>query len=131
MPISYRIDKARRLVLCVGTGVLTDADAVSNHRLVAADSDFDPTYDELLDFREVETMVVTASLPQTIAADHIWAEGVKRAFVAPSDLTFGMTRMYEMLADDKPGNVRVFRDMEDALSWLELGDDGDSRAAEA
>ena len=42
----------------------------------------------------------------------------KLAVIAPRDLLFGMARMYEMLRDDSPVEVRVFRERDEAESWL-------------
>ena len=44
----------------------------------------------------------------------------KLAIIAPRDLLFGMARMYEILRDGSPVEVRVFRDRDEARSWLGL-----------
>jgi hypothetical protein len=45
------------------------------------------------------------------------------AVLAPSDVTFGLARMFAMLVDSRSGEVRVFRDEEPARTWL-CGDAG-------
>ena len=40
------------------------------------------------------------------------------AVVCPHDVTFGIARMFESLAEVNGQNMRVFREKEDALSWL-------------
>ena len=48
----------------------------------------------------------------------------KTAFAAPSDVDFGISRMYESFArmDGFPWEVRTFRSMNEALRWLGEGD---------
>lgn len=43
----------------------------------------------------------------------------RRAVVVPSDLGFGMARMYEMLRT-KGGAPRVFRDYDEAVRWVTM-----------
>ena len=48
--------------------------------------------------------------------------GMRRTvFVVPTDLGFGMARMYEMLSEARGGGMRVFRDYDEARRWVELG----------
>ena len=47
-------------------------------------------------------------------------EKARRAIVTEQDIIFGMSRMYETIRDSKSGQVRVYRDMEEALHWLGL-----------
>ncbi|MEM7468990.1 MAG: hypothetical protein AAF387_19190 [Pseudomonadota bacterium] len=41
------------------------------------------------------------------------------AIVAPSDLTFGLSRMYASRGDSLPQSMQVFRDIADAEAWLQ------------
>jgi len=38
--------------------------------------------------------------------------------VASDDIHFGLSRMYEMMTDEMPQGVHVFRSMADAEQWL-------------
>ena len=49
-----------------------------------------------------------------------------RAFVAPDDALFGMTRMYQMLTDAEE-RVHVARTEDAALAWLAERRAGDAR----
>lgn len=40
------------------------------------------------------------------------------AIVADKDLTYGLSRMYEMMSDDVPTIIHIFRDIDDAKKWL-------------
>lgn len=47
--------------------------------------------------------------------------GGKTAIIAPKDLVFGISRMYEILAEanDHAVIIRTFRSREEALNWLQ------------
>ncbi|MBW1883985.1 MAG: hypothetical protein JRG89_16360 [Deltaproteobacteria bacterium] len=49
--------------------------------------------------------------------------GSKLALVATRDLFFGFSRMYEILRDESPVEVGVFRSLPEAVQWLDLPDD--------
>ena len=42
----------------------------------------------------------------------------RHAVIAPHDLTFGIARMYQMLAEDTRPNVAVVRSMEEARKFV-------------
>lgn len=44
---------------------------------------------------------------------------VRSAIVAPRPILFGMARMFQMLNDHPRIWIQVFRNMEDAMAWLE------------
>ena len=47
-------------------------------------------------------------------------EGGKTALVAPTDLGYGLSRMFQIMADteDFPFNINVFRTLKEANQWL-------------
>ena len=44
---------------------------------------------------------------------------IRIAIIAPNDLTFGMSRVYEAYADDTGFDIKVFRNSNDAKLWIE------------
>jgi hypothetical protein len=42
----------------------------------------------------------------------------KIAIVASTDLSFGMSRMYEVFSGNLPQTIMVFRNLEEAEQWL-------------
>lgn len=40
------------------------------------------------------------------------------AVVAPNDLEFGLSRMWQILSDETPWEIRVFRGGEEARMWI-------------
>ncbi len=122
MPVSYRIDKPLWLVFTTAEGVLTVQDILTHQHRLRDDPDFGPSYDQLIDLRDVIEFSVSGAEMRTISAHHLFNERSRRAIVAEAKITFGMARMYQMLRETygKPDVVRVFRDMAEARRWLGL-----------
>ncbi len=122
MPISYRIDKQRRLVLTTATGVLTEEELLDHKRALIVDPEFEPGMRELTDVRTIERLSVTAAGVRKMVAldqDHTDRLGDYRlAIVAPTDASFGTARMYQMLTEANVQSIGVFRNMEEAEQWL-------------
>lgn len=124
MPVQVRVDETRGLVELVFAGELTDAEfkETANRYLLEP---FAALPLGLFDLSDVTVMDVSAESVRDVArrvalhVDPRLEEG-KLAIVAPRDLLFGMARMYEMLRNDSPVEVRVFREREEAESWLGL-----------
>ncbi|MCK6474306.1 MAG: hypothetical protein L6R28_21520 [Planctomycetes bacterium] len=125
MPIEYRIEHERRLVIATGSGSVTHMDIMTYQRACWTRGDVQG-YDELVDFtavrelgpssvesvREIAEVAVTMDPPEG---------GSKFAIVAPDDLAFALGRMYEVYREMVPGSkkeVAVFHTLEEAFAWL-------------
>jgi hypothetical protein len=119
MPVTYKIDKERRLVSSKAYGVVTREEILDHQRSLAADPDFSPTFSHIADFTSTTKLEVSAADVQTFAVRNIFAPTVRRAIVVADREAFGLARMFEILRDAKgeQGN-RVFLNMEDALKWI-------------
>ena len=125
MPLTYRIDPARRLVLTHATGVLTDADLLAHKERLVRDPAFDPGMWQLSDIRNIERLDVTAVGVQAMV-DHDNSNAARRrghrlALVVPADEAFGMARMYQLMHHSEEENIGVFRTMGEAEAWLARG----------
>lgn len=122
MPISYRIDPERRLVVTTASGILTDDDILELKRRLAADPEFKADMRELSDVRAVtDLQVSTDGVRRMVAMDESPSSAPdkhKLAIVAGSDATFGMARMYQMFTQSNLPHVAVFRDYDKARQWL-------------
>ena len=122
MPASYRIDKSLGMVFTTAEGVLTGQEILTHDGKLGEDPGSDPSYDQLIDLRDVIEFAVSVTEMRAISTDHLFNEKSRRAIVAEKDEIFGMSRMYQILreAHEKPDEVRVFRAMEEARRWLGL-----------
>jgi hypothetical protein len=75
-----------------------------------------------MDLRQAHGQNVTSAGVRALAARPlVLSLASRRAVVVPSDLGYGMARMYEILGDKRGGATRVFRDYGDARRWVETG----------
>lgn len=98
---------------------------VTFYRAVAADPEVEPGFSELADLRECTDAPITAAgmrRVQEIAEAFLASAGqvMRCSVVAPDDLTFGVTRMYEMWGGETAEAVHVFRAPGPAMEWLGL-----------
>jgi len=132
VPIVVEIDQTRRVRYASARGVLTDADVLEGYAAVLAAPAYDPALDMVFDCSGVEWLAVAPSTIRRIAelvalADRAIPQGVhpRAAIVAPTDVVFGMARMYQARREsqDTPRQYFVCRTMPEARSWLGLTED--------
>ncbi len=131
MPITARVDHARRLVVARASGILIDEEVFGYQRDIWSRADV-AGYDELIDMTAVEDVAVpsakrvrelaalSASMDRPSRAEH--REGKSRfAIVAPKDFAHAIGTMYEIFRQMDPSStkqVAVFRTMSEALGFL-------------
>jgi hypothetical protein len=125
MPAEYSIDPQRKLVTCSVWGVLTGDELTRHYEEIRADPRFESTYAQLADLSRTERIAMDRTTVRSEAQIPVFSSESRRAFVAPTDAQFGMARMFGMYAEDVGQNVRVFRDMDSALEWLQDWPTGD------
>ncbi len=119
MPVSYEIDKAKRLVVCIATGVCTADDILGFHEEVVKDRDFDPSFSQLVDGTGITSTDITPSRMRILAERSPFLLTSRRAFVAESQLGFALARVYEIVRGLKGDRqIRVFRNRTAALDWV-------------
>jgi hypothetical protein len=121
MPADFYIDVTRRTVFSRGYDRIDYAACCDHMERLLGSADFNPEFNQLLDFRLVKEIVVSSEEIVMLAARTVFSPRSNRAFVVVSDLHFGLARMfgsYRECAGDQ--GIRLFRDMESALAWLAL-----------
>lgn len=121
MPMSYEIDDQRSLVYCRTWGRLTNEELRDHYHALRADPRFDPSYRQLGDLRDVNLDLLDPVVVREVASARVFAPGVRRALVAPSDHAYGLSRIFAAYADTGLQEVKVFRDMATAERWLSGG----------
>ena len=119
MPIEHDVDHATHRVIVTARGDLRLEDIAALYTELADLQCLG--YAQRFDARRA-TMVLSAedvrrlvSLTARLRADH----GQSRtAFIAESDVSFGMARMYGTLAAETDSGFMVYRTIEDGDSWL-------------
>lgn len=118
MPVSFQIDKARRLVTSTASGFLTATDVLAHQRKLLGDPNFDPTCSQIVDCTGVTGIDLSAEDVRTVAATTIFSAHSRRAVVVNTDEQYGFARMFKMLREaEGEYGIQVFRDRVEALRW--------------
>ena len=120
MPASYVIDKQRRLVVTTGTGVVTFEECKQHQDLLIADPEFDPTYNQLMDFSLATRVKLDESNVGFLVVRHVFTRPSRRALVSTDAQLIDLMRKAAELRKQFFGDedVQFFSNREDALRWL-------------
>jgi hypothetical protein len=126
MPIEFWTSLERDLVLAKWFGAVTVRDFREAFSRYLMDANYRPGRTELSDFTNVTDF--DADFPSIWAALNMVNNQVpgqkvrtRTLFVAPGDLMFGLTRIYQTLAENADGiSVEIYRTERDALAVLGL-----------
>jgi hypothetical protein len=122
MEVQRTIDRAARLVMLTVSGDLGDAELLRIGDELAQAPEIEPEFSLLIDLRQAHGEKVTsAGVYRIVERALVLSPTSRRAVVVPTDLGFGMARMYEMLRTNRGGGPRVFRDYEEARRWVTSG----------
>jgi hypothetical protein len=122
MEVERTIDPAARVVTLTVIGDLGDAELMSLADVLAETPDLEPDFSLLIDLRQAHGEKVTsAGVYRLVERPLVLSPASRRAVVVPTNLGFGMARMYETLRSNRGGGARVFRDYEEARRWVTAG----------
>lgn len=108
--------------LWVGRGAIVGRDLIARNEYILRNKTYEGVRWLLIDQSATTSIDLSAEEVQTIRhQDDMLAAVLPElvtAVVVPSDLAFGMTRMWEMLTERPGWSVRAFRTRTDAEAWL-------------
>ena len=126
MPIQYRILPTQYLVQVRAYDVLTEQEMFGYQHEVWSQSEVQG-FNELLEMTDVTEIVrpETHKIQALATLSSAMEQGPmgKFAVVAPSDYAYGLARMYQTYRSMTPNGqkeIGVFRNMDDALNFLEV-----------
>ena len=126
MPVTYRIDKALHLVYVKWEGTVPIEEARAHADRLRVDPDFKPDMAQISDARGVKMDETSGpDALRDLALESPFRSGSRRAILVDEDVVFGISRMYEAFAQDVGAEIKVFRDLDAARTWLGL-DDGEA-----
>lgn len=122
-PISFSLDVATHRRITTFVGAVGDPELIAAYEMLLNDIRYDASLDDLIDLRGVTHMGVTsAGLHRLIALyDARPSNGflTRAAIIAPTDVLYGVSRMFQTLRGDAtPDEIEVFRCADEALYWL-------------
>ncbi len=116
--IAYEVDHEQTCLLAQARGELSQ-ECLRAHWTAARDASEIRHLDALYDFREIDTVTVSAGVVRDLAREVADRPNERKiALVAERAVVYGMSRMFQTLAEDKLPNLRVFRELEPALEYL-------------
>ena len=122
MPARVEVDVKNRIVYSAFEGKISDSDLLAHGNVIKNHPDFNPEFSEIVDFSEVTELRVTVGFINSMAkSGSLYSPGSKHAVIAPHDLSFGIARMYQMLAQDTRPNLAVVRSMAEARRFVGIG----------
>lgn len=116
---AYAILPNRRVVYSHMSGTVTMNDFLELRRAVEADSRFDRTYSQLVDFTGGHASLTPDELI-ALATSSVAAPKCLRALVGPDARTHRLARAYGEFRDScvESDTTRVFRSLKEACAWL-------------
>ena len=119
--MQFTIDVDQKLVVSTYYGEVNDADLFDVVSLIGSHPDFDPTFSEIVDFSGVTGVAVSSfAIQKKARTESIFSPTSRHVVVAPQTHIFGLSRMYEVYADETKPNVMVVRTMNEARKFLGL-----------
>jgi len=121
LPVIYEINRNTNLIRTRCVGNVTFEEVVGHFAELECNPQVPKQLDVLLDLSEL-TSVPGADQLVSVAEEIGRIEGKVQfglcGIIAPSDLLFGMSRMFEVFAARQFRATKVFRRMDDAEKWL-------------
>jgi hypothetical protein len=122
MPIELRYREGGRGVVFVCAGVVTGTEFDEANEEIYSDQCLPALRYQLIDFSDAERIEISAEDTRRHAeVDRVAAErnpNIAIAIVGPSDVTFGISRMWQALTDDSKLQSHIFRSMPEAERCL-------------
>lgn len=124
MPIHITVHRKDGYIESRYVGAITNDELLDTWREYNERPDANAGLNELADLREADMRAVTSEGIRALSSQtkhFLNANDVLRrklAIVAPEQLPFGLSRMYEALMADPRQTVHVFKDIEEAVAWL-------------
>jgi hypothetical protein len=121
MPIHYEIEGASGFIQTTCSGPVTLEEVMEHFRTLRADPRLPAHPDVLLDLRETTSVPDREQIRSAAEGAGQLADVVRWgacAIVASRDVMFGMSRMFEVFAEQHFEATQVFRELGDAVAWL-------------
>ena len=118
MPLSYAIDRRRRVIVTRASGVLSVDDAVCVRGLLQSDPVFRSHFALLFDLREVTQVNLSFQAMARLVSSSVFAPNARRAFVCSTELQHEVAHAFSLIGREHQLVVRIFREPHTAEEWL-------------
>jgi hypothetical protein len=122
MPVVYRIEGAKKVIHTQCIENVTFAEVLDHFKILVQDPQCPDRLDVLLDLSETTSRPESYQLREVsykIGSINDRVQFGACAIVAPNDVVFGMSRMFEVFAERWFRRIGVFRELAEAEAWLQ------------
>ena len=128
MSVVLKIDRRRRIVVSTFYGEVNNEEVLRHGQEIQADPDFDPYFDEIVDFTSAtKTVVSQATLRKLASNQSIFSAQARHIIVAPADHPFLLAQKYKALTAASRPKLVVVRTLEEAYQLLGIEFPGEVR----
>ena len=118
MPVTVRVDRNKKLVVTTYIGQVTNEDVARQIAEIERNAPYDGEYRVVTDFTQVTHFDISSDQIRLVAESKSPLEKARRVMVAPSDVAYGTSRMFQMLAGHTRPNISVVRSLDEAYEVL-------------
>jgi len=118
MPVHVDVDRDRKLVVTSYSGEVNDADVARQIAEIKCNAPYDAEYSAITDFTAVTQFNISLDQIRRVAETESPLSKSKRVMVAPSDVAYGTSRMFQTLASNTRPHITVVRALAEAYQVL-------------
>jgi len=121
MQVEHHYDKEKNVLIGIVEGKISFEAFNDIMRKIVTSTEFPPDCNTIWDLRKADLSSIDSKFIEiliSIRKKYPERGKAKIAFIVDSDLSFGLTRMYEMISNQLPQVINVFRDYKEAEEWL-------------
>lgn len=118
MPIFYYMHTKKKIVVSVGSGVLTLAEAFLHQKLLNNDKGFDPKFTHLIDMTGIQRFEVKAEEARRLAQKEPFSALSRLALLAVTPLMLKTAERVQEAYRWEGREVKVFFSRSEAMKWL-------------
>jgi hypothetical protein len=116
MAADFVINTDHKMVFSFGWGRLTISDVNQHRTRLLLDTRYCRDFAQIISLADVTEMALSNSEINSLAKQGLFAPESRRAMVAPSDLQFGLSRVFDSYTAGQ--SIRIFRELKDAVAWV-------------
>ena len=124
MPITFELNNNDGYFISTWAGVISNAEILAAYKDFFEGEEWSPRLNELADISQAYLFNVTGNGLLQLAeyVQQVYKENelalVKTSAYCPKDLPFYMAKLYEAWTEVSPENIKVSRDIHEAVLWL-------------
>ena len=129
MPLKYEIIESKKLLYIKGIGAVSFSELMNHVDELCQDPKYKAPMKKLVDYRQIKKLDLSMDEQERFVEKKASVKelfsGEKCAIVAPTDYGFALARVHGALSEGSNRDTSIFRDFNDALTWLDVKLDDD------